>query len=110
MAAPKKTTFINTELQWAEEQLASWKQYVDDNPMHKLKDRIEWKETSRGGMLPMVIASIEQQGKFIQETMKNYLALLEVVDKLREKEEAKVDVRGNVELGSMAQKFLKDRK
>ena len=110
MAAPKKTTYINTELNWAEEQLASWKQYVDANPMHQLKDRIEWKPTGKGGLLPMVIASLESQGKFIQETMKNYLALLEVVDKLREKEEAKVEVRGNGELGSMAAKFLKDRK
>ena len=110
MAAPKKTTYINAELDWAEEQLASWKQYVDANPLHKLTDRIEWKPTSRGGTMPMVIASVEQQGKFIQETMKNYLALLEVVDKLREKEEAKIDVRGNAELGSMASKFLKERK
>lgn len=110
MAAPKKTTYINAELDWAEEQLTSWKAYVDANPMHKLVDRIEWKPTSKGGMLPMVIASIESQGKFIQETMKNYLALLEVVDKLREKEEAKVDVRGNAELGSMAENFLKNRK
>jgi hypothetical protein len=110
MAAPKKTTYINTELDWAEEQLSSWKQYVDANPMHQLKDRIEWKPTSKGGLLPMVIASIESQGKFIQETMRNYLALLEVVDKLREKEEAKIDVRGNAELGSMAEKFLKGRK
>lgn len=110
MAAPKKTTFISVELDWAEQQLSSWKEYVDANPMHTLKDRIEWKPTGKGGMLPMVIASIEQQGKFIQETMKNYLALLEVVDKLREKEEAKVDVRGNAELGSMAENFLKNRK
>ena len=58
----------------------------------------------------MVIASIEAQGKFIQETMKNYLALLEVVDKLREKEESKVEVRGGVELGAMAEDFLKGRK
>ena len=42
----------------------------------------------------MVIASIEAQGKFVQETMKNYLALIEVVDKLRSVEEAKVEVRG----------------
>ena len=110
MATRKKETFISVELDWAEEQLTSWKAYVDANPMHKLVDRIEWKPTSKGGMLPMVIASIESQGKFIQETMKNYLALLEVVDKLREKEEAKVDVRGNAELGSMAENFLKNRK
>jgi hypothetical protein len=107
--ALNKTTYINTELQWAEQQLASWKQYVDANPMHELKDRIEWKPTAKGGMLPMVIASIEAQGKFIQETMKNYLALLEVVDKLREKEEAKVEVRGKGELSSKAERFLKNR-
>ena len=106
----KKTTFINTELDWAEQQLTSWKQYVDANPLHELKDRIEWKPTSKGGMMPMVVASIEAQGKFIQETMKNYLALLEVVDKLREKEEAKVEVRGNGELSSMAEDFLKNRR
>lgn len=110
MAAPNKTTYINTELDWAEQQLSSWKQYVDANPMHELKDRIEWKPTSKGGMLPMVIASIESQGKFIQETMKNYLALLEVVDKLREKEESKIEIRGNGDLSSMAEDFLKGRK
>ena len=109
--ALKKTTYINTELEWAEQQLASWKQYVDANPLHELKDRIEWKPTAKGGMLPMVIASIESQGKFVQETMKNYLALLEQVDKLREKEEAKkVETRGGAELGSMAEDFLKGRK
>jgi len=110
MAAPKKTTYVNTELDWAEQQLASWKQYVDANPLHELKDRIEWKPTAKGGMLPMVIASIESQGKFIQETMKNYLALLEVVDKLREKEESKIEIRGSGELGSMAEDFLKGRR
>lgn len=109
--AVKKTTYINAELNWAETQLASWKEYVDANPLHTLKDRIEWKPTAKGGMLPMVIASIESQGKFVQETMKNYLALLEQVDKLREKEEnKKVAVRGDAELGSMAEDFLKNRR
>ncbi len=75
-----------------------------------MKDRIEWKPTAKGGMLPMVIASIEAQGKFIQETMKNYLALLEVVEKLREKQEAKVEIRGNGELSTMAEDFLRSRR
>jgi len=108
--AVKKNTYVSAELDWAEQQLASWKQYVDANPMHELKDRIEWKPMAKGGMLPMVIASIESQGKFIQETMKNYLALLEVVDKLREKEEAKkVETRGGAELSSQAEEFLANR-
>jgi hypothetical protein len=110
MAKISKTTYVNAELDWAEQQLRSWKSYVDANPLHELKDRVEWKPTSKGGMIPMVIASIEAQGKFIQETMKNYLALLEVVEKLREKEEAKVEVRGNGELSSMAEDFLRSRR
>jgi hypothetical protein len=109
--AVKKTTYIDVELDWAETQLASWKQYVDANPLHELKDRIEWKPTAKGGLLPMVIASIESQGKFVQETMKNYLALLKEVDVMREKQEAKkIETRGGQELGSMAEDFLKGRR
>lgn len=93
-----KTTYINTELEWAESQLISWKLYVDANQLHELKDRIEWKPTAKGGMIPMVIASIESQGKFVQDTMKNYLSLLEVVDNLRNKEEAKKLARGKEEV------------
>ena len=108
--AVRKTTYIDVELDWAETQLASWKQYVDANPLHELEDRIKWKETKAGGAMPMVIASIESQGKFVQETMKNYLSLLKEVDVMREKQEAKkVETRGGAELGSMAEEFLKGR-
>ncbi|NLR60698.1 hypothetical protein HGH93_21490 [Chitinophaga polysaccharea] len=93
--AVKKNSFITDDLDWAESQLSSWKAYVDANPLHELKDRIEWKPTSRGGTIPMVVSSIEQQGKFIQETMKNYLQLLEVVDRLREREELKKEARSD---------------
>jgi hypothetical protein len=107
--AVKKDTYINTELLWAEENLSSWKEYIDKHPLHTLVDRIEWRPTKTGSM-PMVVASIEAQGKFIQETMKNYLALLEVVDNLRNKEESKIEVRGKVQLGTQAEEFLKNRK
>ena len=107
----KKTTYINAELDWAEQQLISWKEYVDANPLHKLDDRVKYKETSNGGQIPMVVASIESQGKFVQDTMKNYLSLLEQVDKLREKEaKKKIETRGGQELGSMAEEFIKSRK
>lgn len=100
--AVKKNNYITAELDWAEEQLASWKAFVDANPMHQLKDRLSYKETKGGGVIPMVVASIEQQGKFLQDTIKNYLALLEVVDKLREAEELKKEkVRGSEELSPM---------
>jgi len=92
--AKKANNYITAELDFAEEQLQSWKAYVLANPINELKDRIEWKPTSKGGAMPMVVASIESQGKFLQDTMKNYLALLEVVNNLREKEEAKKEARG----------------
>lgn len=99
MATAKKNNYITAELDWSEEQLESWKAYIDANPLHEMKDRIEWKPTAKGGLLPMVIASIEAQGKFIQETMKNYLALLDVVNRLREQEEAKkTEARGRQEV------------
>jgi hypothetical protein len=66
--------------------------------------------TANGGSIPMVIASIEQQGKFIQDTMKNYLALLKEVDLMRQLEEKKVEVRGKAEMSTQAEEWLKNRK
>lgn len=107
--ATKKNNYVTAELDFAEEQLAEWKKYVLDHPFGDLKDRIEWKETRGGGMMPMVIASIEAQGKFLQETMKNYLALLEVVNKLREAEEAKMEARGGKTInGGMMGRIIKE--
>lgn len=97
--AVKRTTYIDMELEWAEEQLATWKAYVDANPLHLLKHDIQWKPTKNGGTMPMVIASIQQQGKFIQETMKNYIQLLAEVKSLREREDQKkISKRGDAEL------------
>lgn len=108
--ATKKQTFAEIELEWAEKQLKEWKEYIDNNPLHTLKDRIEWKPTARGGTIPMVIASIEQQGKFIQDTLKNYLALLKEVDSMREMEAKKVEIRGKGELSTQAEQWLQNRK
>lgn len=87
--ATRKSSYIDIDLDWAEKQLATWRAYIDDNPINELKDRIEWKSTKAGGTMPMVVASIEQQGKYIQETMRNYLALLKEVDLMREREDLK---------------------
>jgi hypothetical protein len=96
--AIKKQTYINAELEWAEQKLLEWKQYVDDNPFQNMKDRIEWKPTAKGGMIPMVIASIESQIKCVRDTMKEYLVLLEQVEKMRQAEESKKkDVKGGAD-------------
>jgi hypothetical protein len=103
--ANKKQTYVSAELEWAESKLAEWRAYIDANPINTLKDRIEWKPTSKGGTMPMVIASIESQIKSLRDTMKEYLALLDVVDKLREKEEAKLEARGSQEINGKMKNF-----
>lgn len=88
-----KVNYINAELDWAETKLKEWQIYIDDNAIHELTDRIEWKEM-KTGRAPQVIATIEAQGKYIQEMMKNYLSLLAEVNKMREVEEKKKKARG----------------
>ncbi len=90
----KSESFIGVDLDWAEEQLTTWKKYVSDNPFGEMKDRISWKETKGGGQLPIVVATIESQQKNVRDTMKDYLALLSVVDQLRQKEAEKKEARG----------------
>ena len=109
--AVKKNTYVSAELDFAETQLSGWRKYMEENPIEAIKDRWGVKEMPKGGQTWVVTASAEAQIKCVQETMSKYLQLLEVIDKLREKEEAKkVETRGNVELGSMAEEFLKGRK
>jgi hypothetical protein len=96
--AKKQNSYINTELDWAEAQLKTWKKYVDANPIHELKERMVWKETRGGGQMPTVSETIGQQIKTLTDLMTKYLALLEVVDKLREKEESKAEAKGNANI------------
>jgi predicted RNA polymerase sigma factor len=95
MAGKKQNSYINVDLDWAESQLNSWREYIDANPIHLLDDRWGKKEMPRGGQTWVVTATREQQIKAIQETMVKYLQLLEIVDKLREKEVAKAEAKGS---------------
>ena len=104
--AVKKLSYISAELEWAEQRLTEWRAYIDNNPINALKDRIEWKPTAKGGAMPMVIASIESQIKSLRDTMKEYLSLLETVDKLREKEEQKTVARGSQDVNGLMKKFM----
>jgi hypothetical protein len=93
--AAKKNVYVEAELEWAETQLAQWKDYVDKHPLATLVDRVGQKTTAKGGMIPYVISSIEQQGKFIQDTMERYLKLLVEVNRMRTlEEEKKIKARG----------------
>jgi hypothetical protein len=105
--AAKKNNYIGMDLSWAEQQLAAWRKYIDEHPIDKLKDRKDLKETKNGGTIYQVVATIESQGKYIQETMRNYLALLKEVETMREKEDTKKNaVRGDQNLSPMEEKII----
>jgi hypothetical protein len=110
MAIVKKASYIEYELQFLEEKLKELKKYIQNNPFDTLSDRMAYKETKGGGVIPICVANKEAQRKDLTQALKDYAEILRTVDAMREKEEAKIDVRGNAELGSMAEKFLKGRK
>jgi hypothetical protein len=109
MAIKKTNNYISAELEFAERSLEQWKEYIESNPIPAIEDRWGKKEMPKGGQTWVVTATAEQQIKCVQDTLKNYLALLEVVDKLREKEESKVEVRGGAAMSTKAERWLKQR-
>lgn len=99
MATNKKNNYINVELQFAEEQLAQWKEYLNKNPISEITDRWGKKEMPKGGYAMVVTSTAEQQIKCVQDTTVRYLELLRTVNQLREIEEDKKDeIRGDQDL------------
>ena len=89
----KPEDYIDIELELAESQLSTYKSWLDANPYDSFIDRIEWKQTSNGGSIPMVVATRESQQKNHRETLKDFLSLTSVVKQLRETEEKKKELR-----------------
>lgn len=87
--AVKKNNYITAELDFAEMQLASWKRYIEENPYEKVVDRKDLKRSKTGGSYEDVIQNKESIQKSLRDTLKEYIALLDVVNKLREVEENK---------------------
>jgi hypothetical protein len=110
MAVRKQQSYIEYELEFLEEKLIELKQYIKDNPFNNLSDRMAYKETKGGGVIPICVANKEAQRKDLTQALKDYADILRTVDAMREKQEAKVEIRGNVEIGSMAEKFIKNRR
>jgi len=101
----KNKLFIVDEIDFLEEQVSQLKRYIEDNPLDNIADRISFKETKGGGMIPMVVSTKEAQRKDLALALKDYAQLLEVVNKLRESEEAKAQVaRGGADIAPRMQK------
>lgn len=110
MAKKDKALLIEYELEFLESKLQELKDYIEANPFSKLADRMAYKETRNGGVIPICIANKEAQRKDLTQALKDYAEILRTVDAMREKEEAKVEIRGKGELGGQAEDFLKNRK
>jgi hypothetical protein len=110
MAKKDKALLIEYELEFLEEKLKELKAYIQANPFDKLADRMAYKETKGGGVIPICVANKEAQRKDLTQALKDYAEILRTVDSMREKEEAKIEIRGKGELGGQAQAFLNVRK
>lgn len=96
----KNEIYSKTTLDWCKQKVEDWMTYVDANPFHKLVDRIEWKPTSKGGLLPMVIATKESQIKCLRDTMKEALIMLEHIRKIEDRVNS-TTLRGDVDMPEM---------
>jgi len=109
MATAKKALLIEYELEFLNTKLEELKQYIEANPYSTLEDRMVYKET-KGGIVPICIANKEVQRKDLTQALKDYAEILRTVDDMRNREGSKIEIRGNGELGTMADQFLKRRK
>ncbi len=93
--AKKKALLIEYELEFLETQLSELKAYIEANPLSKLEDRMAYKETKGGGLIPICVANKETQRKDLAQALKDYAEILRTVESMREKEEAKKEARGS---------------
>ena len=108
--AKKQQLLIEYELDFLETKLQELKEYIEDNPFNKLADRMAYKETKNGGIIPTLVANKESQRKDLTQALKDYAEILRTVDSMREKEASKkVVARGDKELSGQAQKWAEKR-
>ena len=107
--AKKKRLLITTELQWYEAKINEIILYVESFDLTKLEDRIAYKETKGGGVLPIVISKKEDQVKSIRDTMKDLLPMLDALDNLRNKyEETDEKTRGDQQISFIMKRNMKN--
>lgn len=102
---------ILEELEWVEEKLLQIKTWVDDNPLHLVKDRTITKYSKNGDPYEDVVQKEEAIRTSLMSAYKEYVNLLAQVDKLREEEKKKeVEARGNTKMNDRMKKLTKGDK
>jgi len=93
MAVKKKNTYIDFELEWLEQKANELREYIDDRPLHELKDRDFLKQTSKGGVVHMIAATVEQQRSDLAKALKDYTEVISAIAQLREQEAKREEMR-----------------
>jgi hypothetical protein len=105
--AKTNTTYSQYEIEFLEGKLVELEQYIQSNPFHTLDDRLGWRAGKNGDEISYVIATKEVQRKDITQAIKDYADIALQVDKLREKDIAKIEARGSTKISKNAEDFLK---
>jgi hypothetical protein len=93
MGTKKKNTYVDFELEWLENKAYELKQYIDDRPLNELKDRDFFKQTSKGGVVHMIAATVEQQRADLAKALKDYTEVIAAIAQLREQEAKREEMR-----------------
>lgn len=97
MATKKKNTYIDFELEWLEKKAEELKNYIDDRPLEKLRDRDFLKQTAKGGVIHMIAATVEQQRADLGKALKDYTEVITAIAQLREQESKRDEMRKGFE-------------
>lgn len=98
---------IEQELEWYEVKINQIKQYIEGINLADLTDRMDYKETAKGGVIRTVIASKEAQSKNFMDLMEKLPKLFNQLDELRNKyQEKEMLTRGNVETKNTGMDFI----
>lgn len=81
-----KTSYIEMDLQFLEEELESCKAYVKSINLVDLQDRRGPKEMPNGKVVDSVICTKEQQAKSKLEVLEKIAKMLPSIDEMREKQ------------------------
>ncbi len=88
--AAKKNSYIGMDIEFAETQIASYRKWLEDNPYEEIADRKEVQLNKKtGGSFLTTVQTKEAIQKAHRDTTKEYLQMIEVVDRLRSIDEVK---------------------
>lgn len=97
MATTKKQTALTEyAIDFLKQKNQELMEYIKSRPFPELRDRIEWKQTKAGGLMPMVIASIETQRKDLSQALIDFADIQQRIKVLEQDEEKlkQLDAKG----------------